>query len=214
VGEFDLNSHRYVIREQNAISWPEVYFPGYGWEEFSPFGGAPLVNRPTTAAAGTEDDTSGGADNSNADDSADDTGDTGGAALNVNNGPNALRIMLFAGFGILVVLGIGSIGGLGARIAWERGLGEFDYPTQLWEKSVRLATWARLGPRESQTPSEYSKQLSRALPDAAGIQPIADSYLRSRFGQKTMDAEEHSRLRSAWAPLRNTLLRRIIHWRQ
>jgi transglutaminase-like putative cysteine protease len=214
VGEFDLNSHRYIIREQNAISWPEVYFPGYGWEEFSPFGGAPLVNRPSSAAAGAADDTSGSADDSAAQDVPDDTGDAGGAALNADHGPDALRIIMFAGFGLLVLVGLGAIGGLGARIAWERGLSDLDYPTQLWEKSVRLATLAQLAPRSYQTPSEYSRQLSRALPEASGIEPIADSYLRSRYGQKVADAEERSRLKPHWARLRTTLLRRIIHWRQ
>jgi len=79
VGEFDLNSHRYVIREQNAISWPEVYFPGYGWEEFSPFGGAPLVNRPSSTAAAAGDDDASNAAAAGADDVPDDSGDAGGA---------------------------------------------------------------------------------------------------------------------------------------
>ncbi|HTE87158.1 MAG TPA: transglutaminase domain-containing protein [Dehalococcoidia bacterium] len=214
VGEFDLNSHRYVIREQNAISWPEVYFPGYGWEEFSPFGGSPLVNRPSSAAAGTGDDTSGNVQDPNADDTPDDTGDAGGAALNANRGPDALRIMLYAGFGMLVLLGLGAIGGVGARIAWERGMNELDYPAQLWEKSIRLATWARLAPRPCQTPAEYGSQLRRALPDAAGIQPIAESYLRSRFGRKSADSEERTRLKTQWISLRNALLRRVLHWRR
>jgi transglutaminase-like putative cysteine protease len=214
VGEFDLNSHRYIIRELNAISWPEVYFPGYGWEEFSPFGGAPLVNRPSSAAAAAADDTSSNSGDQSADDVPDDTGDDSGAALNGNNGLDALHILVFTGFGILVLVGVAGIGAAGFRIAWQRGLGGLDYETQTWEKSVRLAAWAGLGPKPEQTPTEYGAQLSRALPEAEDIQPIADSYLRSRFGRKAADAEERSEIKSHWARLRSTLVKRILHWRQ
>ncbi|MDZ4247091.1 MAG: transglutaminase-like domain-containing protein, partial [Dehalococcoidia bacterium] len=35
-GEYDIEDDVYVIRESNAHSWPEVFFPGYGWVEFEP----------------------------------------------------------------------------------------------------------------------------------------------------------------------------------
>jgi transglutaminase-like putative cysteine protease len=214
VGEFDLNSHRYIIRELNAISWPEVYFPGYGWEEFSPFGGAPLVNRPSSAAAAAADDTSSDSSDQSADDVPDDSAGDSGAALNANTGLDALHILLFTGFGLLVLVGVAGVGAAGFRIAWQRGLGGLDYPAQTWEKSTRLAAWAGLGPRPEQTPMEYGAQLSRALPEAQDIRPIADSYLRSRYGRKDAGAEERSAIKSHWARLRSTLIKRILHWRQ
>src|SRR5581483_2345752 len=44
VDEFDLTVRRYLLRDKHAYAWPEVYFPGYGWVEFSPYGDAPIIN--------------------------------------------------------------------------------------------------------------------------------------------------------------------------
>ena len=211
MGEFDLNSHRYIVREQNAISWPEVYFPGYGWEEFSPFGGAPLVNRPSAAAGGSADDSANAADDPGADDSEDDSGDLGGDAGAALNGQHNLQWVLYAGFGVLFLVGLGAIGAVVGRIAWERGMDELEYPAQLWEKSLRLTSWLKLGPKAYQTPEEYSRYLQRSVPGSEGIEPIAKSYVRARYGQKTVDPAERARLRSSWIPLRNTLIRRLLH---
>jgi transglutaminase-like putative cysteine protease len=35
-GEYDAASGRYVVREADAHTWVEAYFPGYGWIEFEP----------------------------------------------------------------------------------------------------------------------------------------------------------------------------------
>src|SRR5438067_2322891 len=35
-GTFDTTSQSYVVRESSAHTWPEVYFPKYGWIEFEP----------------------------------------------------------------------------------------------------------------------------------------------------------------------------------
>jgi transglutaminase-like putative cysteine protease len=35
-GDFDAELGLYIVTERVAHSWPEVYFPGYGWERFEP----------------------------------------------------------------------------------------------------------------------------------------------------------------------------------
>ena len=44
----------YEVNAQDAHTWPEVYFPGYGWVEFEPTGNQPELARPErlTPAAG------------------------------------------------------------------------------------------------------------------------------------------------------------------
>lgn len=55
-GEFDAERGVYLVRENVAHSWPEVYFPGFGWERFEPTA-ASYTNppqRPLTATFGSE----------------------------------------------------------------------------------------------------------------------------------------------------------------
>jgi transglutaminase-like putative cysteine protease len=43
-GEWDPNTQSYIVRERDAHTWVEAYFPGYGWIEFEPTSAqAPLV---------------------------------------------------------------------------------------------------------------------------------------------------------------------------
>ena len=87
------------------------------------------------------------------------------------------------------------------------------YPQRIWEQTLRLAGWARLGPRPEQTPMEYARDLQSRLPDVEGLDYLAASYGRSRFGRKSADAEEDERLRAVWRRLRAKLLLRVVSWR-
>lgn len=46
-GTYDEVEARYVITEEQAHSWVEIYFPGYGWIEFEPTAGRSAIERPT-----------------------------------------------------------------------------------------------------------------------------------------------------------------------
>ncbi|HLZ71586.1 MAG TPA: transglutaminase domain-containing protein, partial [Dehalococcoidia bacterium] len=182
VQEFDLNTHRYIVREKDAESWPEVYFPEYGWVEFSPFAGAPLVSRPFT-----------GSDNgSQADESPDikfgapifagpfgpedipGEGELGGA-FKVHHPFNWLPVYL--GLTLLAVLLI--CGGI-LRLAWEWGLRGLDAPVKTWEKTLRLARWTRLRPKANQTPNEFAGELTRRTSLEAEPRVVAESFARTR----------------------------------
>jgi hypothetical protein len=58
-GKFDNNTRKFVVTEEEAHSWPEVYFPGYGWMAFEPSGYRPPIVRPEESSAsaltGSED---------------------------------------------------------------------------------------------------------------------------------------------------------------
>ncbi len=45
-GTYDEQRGIYRVREDNAHSWPEIYFPGYGWIEFEPTVSQAPLNRP------------------------------------------------------------------------------------------------------------------------------------------------------------------------
>lgn len=44
-GLFDPQTHTWLVRENDAHTWPEVWFPGYGWIPFEPTPSEPPLNR-------------------------------------------------------------------------------------------------------------------------------------------------------------------------
>ena len=44
-GSYDAPNAQYVVRELNAHSWVEIYFPEIGWVEFEPTGSQPEIDR-------------------------------------------------------------------------------------------------------------------------------------------------------------------------
>jgi transglutaminase-like putative cysteine protease len=211
--QFDLSIRRYLLREKNAYAWPEVFFPGLGWVEFSPYGDAPVINRPSTDAATT------GAGGGEEDLLNPPLGVDFGEIDELGNGnpterddqANPLKPLLPVLYVLLALVVVAAVAGIGVRIAWERGMAGLDYPSQLWEKTVRLATWLRLGPKPYQTPTEYSRALRGSLPDvAAGVETVADSYQRARYGHHDLTPAERERLDSVWPPLRNRLIRKVL----
>jgi transglutaminase-like putative cysteine protease len=49
-GSYDTYAAHYVVTEADAHSWPEIYFPHYGWIEFEPTAGRPPILRPAKEA--------------------------------------------------------------------------------------------------------------------------------------------------------------------
>jgi transglutaminase-like putative cysteine protease len=212
---FDRESRQYNLMEAHAYAWPEVYFAGVGWVPFNPTPDRPAVVRPGDFTGGGwfSGDPSMwelplglkdliGPSTGPAVPSADTPGADGGAG--------DYRVLLWALAGLLAAA---IVLGLGARLAWERSLAGLPYPQRLWEQTLRLATWARLGPQPHQTPREYAGELHERLPDLEGMDTLAEAYNRSRFGQKPPDETQGADLRDAWKHVRGRLWRRVLFWR-
>jgi hypothetical protein len=50
-GDYDAPTAEYIIRQEDAHSWAEVYFSGIGWVEFEPTAGLPAIDRTDDANA-------------------------------------------------------------------------------------------------------------------------------------------------------------------
>lgn len=44
-GSYDPETDRYIVSSLNAHSWPELYFPGFGWVPFEPTSGVGAIDR-------------------------------------------------------------------------------------------------------------------------------------------------------------------------
>jgi transglutaminase-like putative cysteine protease len=56
-GAYDAPNAQYVVRELNAHSWVEIYFPEIGWIEFEPTASQPEIDRSLTDEAALADQT-------------------------------------------------------------------------------------------------------------------------------------------------------------
>ena len=207
------DSDTFKLTERNAFAWPEVYFPGAGWVEFSPTPSQPLIQRP-----GTPDAPGAQAGSSQRGLGAEEPIDLGispagprasapAATAHPAGGGSSARPMLLT---LAIIGGIAIVFAGGAKFAWEYGLGGLSRPAQLWEKTVRLASLGRAGPRKTETPREFAARLRRDVPGADAAGYLAATYERNRFGHKDLSDEETERLESAWQSLRTGLLRRAL----
>jgi transglutaminase-like putative cysteine protease len=205
----------YIVRELNAFAWPEVYFAGLGWVEFNPTPSEPPVVR-----SGLDDGFAPGFD-PNApflDDFFLPAGveTTPGAAEALDNLVIEEDSGLVSRILLTVVLGVLAVTALGAGIfqySWQHGLGGLSYPIQVWEKTLRLARWAKIRPLPQETPREVIGRLRQQMPEVDDLEYLGESYIRARYGRKELTESERERLEGVWKQSRNTLLSRLLRWR-
>ncbi len=203
----------YSLTQKEAYAWPEVYFPGIGWVEFSPTPDQPVI--PRRIETPIEEPVVPGEESPSERGLGDglDLGDIAGeerlqpAAPIADTGSDSgfpLMIALIAiGAVVAVVL-------VGARFAWSYGLGGLSQPAQVWEKTARLARFTNAAPQTSETPREFAARLQRDVPGADAAGYVAARYETDRFGHKPLTEDEEEKLESAWASLRNALVRKAL----
>jgi hypothetical protein len=201
-GTFDENQGAYVVHESEAHAWVEVFFPRLGWINFEPSNLRALPFRPT--------DTTIVADLTNID------GDMYGGEM---PGDFFLEDAYLEGYGeyapplperrdtawiwaLGVVLGLLVLAGVAwfaVRALFTRGLRGLPWHAQWYGQFRRLASWAGLGGKPSQTPYEYADWIETRYPGTRSlVRPIADCYVTGSYSGK------------AWEQARRPLARRVL----
>lgn len=208
----DPKTGLYRIRDRNAYAWPEVFFPGYGWLPFNPTPDRPADLRPGQRDRQEAELTP--VDPSQISDlpvSANvpllDVPPEAASTPSPRGGGSEPPVALWAGLLALAVIA-GSIAS--ATLGWRRSVAGLPYPQQVWEKTVRLASWAGLGPRPGQTPADFARSLARTLRSLPDLDLLAAAYSRSRFGRREPSDDERRRLALLWARLRGPLAWEVI----
>jgi transglutaminase-like putative cysteine protease len=201
---------RYTLTERDAFAWPEVYFPGIGWVEFSPTPTQPLIQRPGSVPAAAPVGTGSTTDPNPAEEPGLDIPSVApsvpDATAATDSGASSNRMWIALG----VVAALVAVAAGGAKVAWEWGMRGLPRQAQLWEKTARLATLAGLRPASNETPREFSLRLGEAVPGTGGARYLAAAYERTKFGGKQLSEDEAERVESTWRSVRSALLRRVV----
>jgi transglutaminase-like putative cysteine protease len=218
-GSIDPESGSYVVRQNLAHSWPEVYFPGYGWQRFEPtpasYASPPVRplqpantnNLPPTPNIPFDPSMQSQAeiDRMNRiedmlEESAIDL-EKRQAELAQLQRAERMRKWTIAGI-IIVMLGIG-IGFFRNRL--QREIKGLSAASAAYYRVGRLARYLGLGQEKHTTPYEYAQTLSQQFPEQAPqIQRITKAYVAERYqSNKRQPAREFE---SDWQAIRKGLL--------
>jgi hypothetical protein len=217
VGTEDIDENgAYVVRDKDSFAWPEVYVPGHGWVPFNPTPSRPEVIAPVKSTNPLEDDAIIKEGIGSIFDQLPVSASEGafippeGVDFG-NNPPSGIAAFddaegstspwLLSAFSIFLAMIAGSI-----FLGWQRSVSGLPFPQQLWEKTVRLASWGGMPPEDGQTPHDYARQLGKRYRAVEEFPTLADAYTRSRFGHKVVGAQEEDYLRDVWHDMRAALI--------
>ena len=216
-GEYEAQAGVYRVREANAHSWVEVYFPNYGWIEFEPTAAQPDIVRPTQSAASTDEQKA--ADEAAQKEARDlraeedkfgEDQNVAGGELPAGQAVTSLPVAGQVGIGV-ALLGIMAVAvALLSRRARQRKPVALppDMTLRIYERLERWATRVGLGRRPSQTPYEHTGQLIKALPEGeAPIRRITELYVQECFSPVAVTARDLEMLFSDWQSLQPLLHR-------
>jgi len=188
-GSFDHNLGVWVVTEDSAHAWPEVYFPGFEWIEFEPTTSQTIFTQPLARSYGDL------------------------SPLSAQEQPSPMRISAFwLGAGALILI-------LAFVIIWPpRWFRLKRTPRQqvwqVYERLIRRARWIGVSPFGGQTPEEYlgslaseiEQRLGYATASARDIRFVGQLYQRARYSQIEITPDEGNRAEGAWRRLRSVLL--------
>ncbi len=222
-GDYVPDEGVYRVREYHGHSWPEVFFPGYGWIEFEPTAAEleivrvhrgdeidpgltpePTVDPLDDEMVGPEQEDQFGAAGS-----TDDAGQAGGPSL---------RSWWVIGLLAVALLLAGVLIWRRRRPATaqaiQRTLLDPQFTANLYGWLMVWGQRLRLPLLPSQTPNEQAATLGAAVPEGrTAIQSITDLYVEDLYSPRTPDQRKSEQALLAWSDLQPLLRRAWVHVR-
>lgn len=221
-GAYDENSKRYVVTEEDAHTWPEVFYPGYGWIAYEPSGYRPAIIRPETTGLGYEYE-----------EYYDDYGDLGSVPLDRVPGDELLEdagpvsmarpTSRVPWLPVLLLAALVAGGYYLFNRVRENRLPPHERIREIYRSMARTAGWLGVPPLPSQTPLEYTRYLVTKLEEAAErdgrvgtlshvlglapvrvaeVQTIGETYARTTYSHHLPAEREEAEAIAAWSRLR------------
>jgi transglutaminase-like putative cysteine protease len=211
-GEYDEDAKAYRVRANNGHSWPEVFFPEYGWIQFEPT----VIIDPIDWPAPPSDSSASTAPlnpNSSSMYSPEDDRERmlpeepdmppGSVGLNPNAGSGGISPFMFALIGIVVAATL--ILAAGYWFTEKRGTGGLSLIERAYIRMWRFAAWLGVPAPPDQTPYERADALKTIVPQSeTPINRITDLYVVERFGGGSGN-ETSSAAEEQWTLLRPQL---------
>ncbi|MDQ5854485.1 MAG: transglutaminase domain-containing protein, partial [Chloroflexota bacterium] len=213
-GVLNPETGRYEVRQNVAHTWPEVYFPGYGWQRFEPTP-ASYTAIPDRAETAAEQE-------------ARDRGEGQGSAVGPFDERELLESDMFerelarraadADPAVLEALlrqrqaeqrrvwlqrgaAAATLGSVVLIVLAFRRRHDQGPAARVYERVLRLGRWSGLRPDTSTTPVEVAAQLAERLPgQQEPLHTIASAYTRERYAPEKM--VEAAEVEPAWRALR------------
>jgi len=206
-GTLNQETGLYEVRQENAHSWPELFFPGYGWVSFEPTPSQPVPERPeappaeSTSSAGDPSESDlealsldvAGRDKMLLDDEQLDMAGGGSYAGDVVQRTvewslAILPIALLACMLLLVLL-------------WRRLVSHLSAAGRAYLQMYWIAGLLGWRLRPSFTPVEYGRMICAATPQLdPEVRAVVDSYVEETYGSGRSAADQTAR--GSWDRIR------------
>jgi transglutaminase-like putative cysteine protease len=217
-GSYEAQLNGYVVRSEDAHTWVESYFPGYGWITFEPTpqdGGYSSVNRGTSGVNVCARDEHctipfgpGGVIPSP-------TANPGGAGLqdpgNIPGGRGpvfGLRVpdagTLTSILGVVVAIVLLVVAAVARYLRPRSVMG-------VWRRTMVLARLAGAERRPAETPFEATRRLTSYFPEARDqLRSLSQGFVVAAYAPDELAKSARASVLESWTALRPMLLRRLI----
>lgn len=220
-GHFNAQRNAWIVNGDDAHSWVQAYFPGFGWINFDPTPGFSSGNISNTTPTVTATPTTPPVKPSPTVTPAPKKGSPTPQNLDPGSRPGASTVNTVARENLLVGLTIATLLGsflvLLAAICtwWWRNLyPNASFISGMYWRICRVASWAGLPPLGWQTPYEYSAMLSKNVPPqtAAPLRRLTDLFVRERWApsQHTPQPAQEVDIERLLPRLRGLFLRLLL----